>query len=543
MWEVFQPFDNVLLDDILMRQLVPIPIPSEKGVLVHTPPSLPAGLRQRLLSVAIALPLLTVGAVAAPVSAAVPTATPDTGITVEGRYHPAGAGCHGSDNADGCLSWGVRVPSTVAPNSSTTVTIEADSVPGQWTWSCPSPDGDRVAGTSAFYIDKGKDEPASKLADSGLGFFDHLYYNQKGDSAGSVTAVSCTPEHLSLTYEVNFDAAWDQSSYLDLDLGTTVVAPGADARSYRFTPTIEVSTRNAILRPTVSAHKPAASEAHATVSVEDVRVDGATKDASRFTMTARNDSTTPLSDFTISAGRTRGQAQVTALTCDLTAFGGKVVSATGPAENLTVSSGTAKVPQGKDITCQVDLTGVTGRNRVKAALTTDGQTFSSDYVNNRPVIEVETHPTDLLVEAAPTGTYEVEAGYTVTFTNTTDANGSGSDIVLRPRVPAGFTLKSVTGTGTPWWVGPDSYAIQDDGSLSLRTGDSLNAHSSTTMTFTSTYQVNAEAVTEETWKSLGTCDPKDPSKGLTMQIDLAGSEGGTEAGTHTICTPVTRTGN
>ena len=79
--------------------------------------------------------------------------------------------------------------------------------------------------------------------------------------------------------------------------------------------------------------------------------------------------------------------------------------------------------------------------------------------------------------------------------------------------------------------------------MSLRTGDSLNAHSSTTMTFTSTYQVNAEAVTAETWKSLGTCDPKDPSKGLTTRIDLAGSEGGTEAGTHTICTPVTRTGN
>ena len=489
------------------------------------------------------LPLLTVGAVAAPVSAAAPTATPGTGITVEGRYHPAGAGCHGSDSAEGCLSWGVRVPSTVAPNSTTTVTIEADSVPGQWTWTCPSPDGDRVAGTSAFYIDRGKDEPVSKLADSGLGFFDHLYYNQHGDSAGSVTAASCTPEHLSLTYEVDFDSARDQSSYLDLDLGTTVVAPGADARSYTFSPKITTSTGSLVLTPTATAKKPAASEAHATVSTQEVTVDGAAKDTSRFTMTARNDSTTPLSNFTISAGRTRGQAQVGTLTCDLTAFGGKVVSATGPAENLSVSSGTAKVPQGKEITCQVDLTGVVGRNRVKAALTTGKQTFSSDYVNIRPVIEVETHPTDLLVEAEPTGTYEVEVGYTVTFTNTTDANGSSSDIVLRPGIPAGFTLKSVTGTGTPWWVSPDSYALQDDGSLSLRTGNSLNAHSSTTMTFTSTYQVNAEAVTAETWRSLGTCDSQDPSKGLTMQIDVAGSYGGTEAGTHTICTPVTRSGN
>ena len=462
---------------------------------------------------------------------------------MEGRYHPAGAGCHGSDSAEGCLSWGVRVPSAVAPNSSTTVTIEADSVPGKWTWSCPSPDGDRVAGTSAFYIDRGKDEPVSKLADSGLGFFDHLYYNQHGDSAGSVTAVSCTPEHLSLTYEVNFDSAWDQTSYVDLDLGTTVAAPGADARNYTFNPKITTSTGSLVLTPTATAHKPAASEAHATVSTHEVAVDGAARDASRFTMTARNDSTTPLSNFTISAGRTRGQAQVGTLTCDLTAFGGKVVSATGPAENLTVSSGTAKVPQGKDITCQVDLTGVTGRNTVKAALSTGKQIFSSDFTKDRPISEVTVEPTDRGVEAAPTGTYEVKVGYTVTFTNTTDANGSSSDIVLRPGVPAGFTLKSVTGTGTPWWVSPDSYALQDDGSLYLRTGDSLNAHSSTTMTFTSTYQVNAEAVTQETWKSLGTCDPKDPSKGLTMQIDVAGSEGGTEAGTHTICTPVTHTGN
>ena len=101
----------------------------------------------------------------------------------------------------------------------------------------------------------------------------------------------------------------------------------------------------------------------------------------------------------------------------------------------------------------------------------------------------------------------------------------------------------VVDSGVPWWISMDDYALQPDGSIPLSTSDTLYAHSSTTMTFTSTYQVNAEAVTQETWKALGTCDPKDPSKGLTMQIDVAGSEGGTEAGTQTICTPVTRTGN
>ena len=497
-----------------------------------SPPSLPW---RRLLRIALALPLLAAAAVAAPASA-------DTDITVEGLYHTAGAGCHGSDNAEGCLSWKVRIPSAIAPKSATDVTIEADSVPGQWTWTCPSQNGDEVAGTSSFYIDNGDGEPPALIVDSELSSISELYNPLLGEPIGSVKAVSCTPEHLKLTYEINFYLQWDKSSYLDLDLGTTVAAPGADPRSYRFTPTVEVSTRNAILQPTVTANKPAASEAHATVSTQEVTVDGAAKDTSRFTMTARNDSTTPLSNFTISAGRTKGQAQVGTLTCDLTSFGGKVVSATGPAENLTVSSGTAKVPQGKDVTCQVDLTGVVGRNRVKASLTTGNQTFSSDYVNHRPVIEVETHPTDLLVEAEPTGTYEVEVGYTVTFTNTTDADGHTSNIVLHPPIPAGFSFMYVLDSGVPWWISMDDYALQPDGSIPLSTSDTLYAHSSTTMTFTAFYEVNAAAVTEDTWKSLGTCDPKDPSKGLTTQIDVAGSYGGTEAGTHTICTPVTRSG-
>ena len=502
---------------------------------MHFPSSPPALPWRRLLRIALALPLLAAAAVAAPASA-------DTDITVEGLYHTAGAGCHGSGNAEGCLSWKVRIPSAIAPKSATVVTIEADSVPGQWTWTCPSQNGDEVAGTSSFYIDKGEGEPPALIVDSELSSISELYNPLLGEPIGSVKAVSCTPEHLKLTYEINFYTQWDKSSYLDLDLGTTVAAPGADARSYRFTPTIEVSTRNAILRPTVSAHKPAASEAHATVSVEDVRVDGAAKDTSRFTMTARNDSTTPLSDFTISAGRTKGQAQVGTLTCDLTAFGGKVVSATGPAENLTVSSGTAKVPQGKDITCQVDLSGVVGRNTFKAALTTDGQTFSSDYTKDHPISEVKVQPTDRGVEADPTGTYEVEVGYSVTFTNNTDADGQTSNIVLHPRVPAGFTLKYVWGSGVPWWISMDDYAIQPDGSVPLSTEDTLHANSSTTMTFTTFYEVNAEAVTEDTWKALGTCDPKDPSKGLTTQIDVVGSDG-VEPGTYSTCTTVTRTKN
>ena len=388
----------------------------------------------------MALPLLAAGTVAAPASA-------DADITVEGRYNTAGAGCHGSDNAEGCLSWRVRVPSAITPKGSTNVTIEADSVPGQWTWTCPTPDGDKVAGTSAFYIKKGEGEPPAKLAESDLNFFAGLYYNHHGDSAGSVKAITCTPEHLSLTYEVNFNAAWDKSSYLDLDLGATAVKPGADTRSYHFTPTIDASTASLVLRPTATAQKPAASATHTTVTTEAVKVDGAARDAGRFTMKAKNDSTTPLSDFTISASRSKGQAQVTALTCDLTAFGGEVVSAKGPAENLKVSSGKAKVPEGKDVTCQVDLTGVVGRNTITAGVTTGDQTFSSDYTDDRPVGEVSAKSSQSSIEVAPTGTYKVEVEYTVTFTNKTDAEGRTSDVVLRPHLPAGVDIRNMWGTG------------------------------------------------------------------------------------------------
>ena len=489
----------------------------------------------------MALPLLATGT--APASAATSAAAPDTGITVEGRYNTAGAGCHGSDDAAGCLSWGVRVPSDIAPNSSTNVTIEADSVPGQWTWTCPTPDGDKVAGTSAFYIKRDQGEPPAKLAESDLGLLAGLYYNHHGDSAGSVKAITCTPEHLSLTYEVNFNATWDQSSYLDLDLGATAAAPGADARSYSFSPTITTSTASQVLRPTATAQKPAASATHATVTTEAVKVDGAAKDAGRFTMKAKNDSTTPLSDFTISASRGRGQAQVTALTCDLTAFGGEVVSAKGPAEKLKVSSGKAKVPEGKEVTCQVDLTGVVGRNTITAGVTTGDKTFSSDYTDDRPVGEVSAKSSQSSIEVAPTGTYKVEVEYTVTFTNKTDAEGRTSDVVLRPHLPAGVDIRNMWGTGLPWRVDINAFVFREDGSVWLPTGDPMPGNSTTTMTFWNTYTINADAITEDGWKALGTCDAKDPSKGLTTQIDVADSGAGIEAASFAVCTAVTRTEN
>ena len=50
-----------------------------------------------------------------------------------------------------------------------------------------------------------------------------------------------------------------------------------------------------------------------------------------------------------------------------------------------------------------------------------------------------------------------------------------TSVVLRFRLPAGFTLKSVTGSGGPWWISDDDVAIQPNGSISLLTQDTLSA--------------------------------------------------------------------
>ena len=87
---------------------------------------------RRLLGVAMALPLLVAGLITSPAQAEpAPQAPTDSGITVSGSYNPGGSGCHGKENSAECLSWGLRVPSTIAPKQELTVTVEADSVPGQ----------------------------------------------------------------------------------------------------------------------------------------------------------------------------------------------------------------------------------------------------------------------------------------------------------------------------------------------------------------------------------------------------------------------------
>ena len=511
-------------------------------MLMHLSHSHPSRSRKRLLGVSLALPLLAAGFIAPPAQAdPAPPAPADNGVTVSGSYNPGGAGCQGTDNSADCLTWGVRVPSSIAPNKELSVTIEADSVPGQWTWNCS--DEFRVAGTAAFF-NRSADGELNQLGYSGLGLGDPIVYTRLGSSAGSPTNVSCTPEHLSLTYKIDY-LVREEGSYLDLNIGTTVVAPGTDARAYTFTPTITTSEDSAPQKPVATAQKPAASAPHATVTTEAVTVDGAAKDAGRFTTKARNDSTTPLSDFTVSAGRAKGQAQVTALTCDLTAFGGEVVSAKGPAESLKVPSGKATVPSGKEITCQADLTGVVGRNTVTAGITTGDQTFSSDHNIDRPVGEVTAQATDQSVGLqAPDAMHDkqyVSVGYTVTFTNKTDAEGSFPNIVLRPQSPAGLTFERVNGSG-PWWFNRDSDALSPsaDGTVQVPLSAPLGPNSSETFTFTAEYAIDTATMTDNDWKALGTCDPKDPSKGVTTQIDVDGNGIGFEAGSFTTCTTVTR---
>lgn len=506
---------------------------------MHTPRAQAAPPWLRLLGVALTLPLVLTVLLLAPAYADDFAPQEAADITATGRYYPGGEGCSGENDADGCLTWGLHVPSAAVAGKDVTLTIEADSEPGKWAWTCPSED--HVAGTAAYFTSRYTDAPIERLASSDLRFFAKLYYTWHGDSVGEVKAVTCAPGHLSLTYQVDFQG-WVAGSYLDLTMGATALAPGAGARDYSFTPTVTVSDGTS-RTPVATVQKPAADTAHATVTIGAGMQDDTAKDAGHFTATVRNDSTSPMSDFTVTTSRTRGPASVTSLSCDLSAYGGEVVTAVGPAPSLTVSSGKASVPGGKEVTCQVDLSGVVGRNAVTTGVTVGGQTFTGEYTDNRAVTQVavtgepgttEVHDPDVFFSSP-----YVRVDYTVTFTNQTDADGRTSGIVLRPRTPAGFQLSYVSPTSGPWWF-RDDYLPGADGSVRMNTAAELIAGSSMSFKFSAYYKVDPAAMTKEAWDAAGTCVTGDTSKGLSAEIDVETNGSGVDATTYPTCTAVTQ---
>ena len=204
---------------------------------------------QRLAGVTAALPLLVAGLLASPAQAAPASES----IIASGIYNSSGAGCQGSGTSADCLSWGLRVPSTIAPKKDLTVTIEADSAPGRWAWNCLA--SDRVAGTASFY-DSPNGDGTRKLSESDLRYFAHLYYGIYGDSAGQVDAITCTPEHLSITYKIDH-LVRSGGSYLDLSFGTTTTTPGSGEYTYSFSPTVTTSADNTPQKITATVKKPA----------------------------------------------------------------------------------------------------------------------------------------------------------------------------------------------------------------------------------------------------------------------------------------------
>ena len=213
----------------------------------------PASSWRRFTGVAAALPLLVAGLLASPAQAAPASES----VIASGIYNSSGTGCQGSDTSADCLTWGLRVPSTIAPKKDLTVTIEADSAPGQWVWNCLA--SDRVAGTASFY-DSPTGNGTRKLSESDLRYFAHLYYGIYGDSAGQVDAITCTPEHLSITYKID-DLVRSEGSYLDLSFGTTTVTPGSGEHTYSFSPTVTTSADNTPQKITATVQKPAENAA------------------------------------------------------------------------------------------------------------------------------------------------------------------------------------------------------------------------------------------------------------------------------------------
>ena len=344
----------------------------------------PPQLHRRLLGAVLTLPLILAtflfSPAYSPAYAADPPAEPVGAIDVTGNYIPGRTGCHGTDNINDCLSWNIKAGSGIAMGESSTLSIEADSQPGLWTWACPS--ADRVAGSATYsYRDPEKNGSLVHLESSTLGLNDQVR-DVQGRSVGSVTGITCTPEHLSMTYQTTFPNA---AAYIDLNVGATAVAPGTGERDYTFNPTITSSKDGVPRNLTATAKKPDINATYATVTASPEALTDAPKDAGRYTVTVTNDSNSALTDFTIATSRKRGSASFTRLSCDLTAFGGEVVTAEGPAESLSVSSGGASVPGDQEVTCLVDVTGIEGVNTLGASVTAGGQTFEGSYEDNRPV--------------------------------------------------------------------------------------------------------------------------------------------------------------
>ena len=59
----------------------------------------------------------------------------------------------------------------------------------------------------------------------------HLYSGIDGDSARQVDAITCTPEHLSITDKID-DLVRSEGSYLDLSSETTTVTSGTGKHTH-----------------------------------------------------------------------------------------------------------------------------------------------------------------------------------------------------------------------------------------------------------------------------------------------------------------------
>lgn len=491
--------------------------------------SIPSSPLRRILGAVLALPMALAALIAVPASAA--TTAPSGGnddISVTGFYSPGGTGCQGAGDAAHCLFWGVRIPDTVAPGREMTLTLEADSQPGQWTWNCPSELG--VAGAAALYTSDNPDGPIRRYGSSGLGLLSRIYdpYSKHGDYSASADSVSCSPGHLSLTYTVDFSGR-PSGSYLDLSIGTLVNAPGDQARDYTLKPTLTTTEDAAPHSPTATAVKEPASATHATVttSKQDLPADAA-KDAGRYTATIHNDSTTALSGFTIAAASTEGPATITRLSCDLTAFGGSVVTAEGSATSQEVSGGGAAIPAGQEATCQVDLSGVVGHNTISTSVTAqDGKIFSSLYEDERARGEASaTVAQSGVTVQGPDATHStphVVVDYTVTLSNTTDVVGWTPNFTLTSKPPTGMKLEYADPSGTAWWL-HDTLWPDANGTIPVGMSSPLYGNSDYTVTLSAVYSVDSAAITPDGWKALGTCDPNDPSKGLSATIDVKGND-------------------
>lgn len=307
------------------------------------------------------------------------TATTPTEMTKTGRFAVGGERCHNEADSAGCLAWDILVPLTTTNADGTTtaadtITITDAAQSSLWTWYCSAGGADTKSRIEVYtYPNDVTGTTANTEYLSATGVYGTETY------PGLVTAVSCTPDNISVTLNTTVldDTATtaDERASMAIRLTWRATPTSVTAAKSTFTNTVTVTSDGTAVQKTATVANSAIGGVvagdHLTVSKYD-QTSGVAADTeadAEKLMTAdgsatiavdiNNTGTTTLKDLTVTdADIATSSGTVSDFQCT---FGDEVVAATAQADgSLVVTSPTGyTLARGGSLSCTAALTGVT----------------------------------------------------------------------------------------------------------------------------------------------------------------------------------------